>query len=171
MKINALIAAAAMVAALAVPAVAAPIVTGPYNLVGVNAKMLFDTVVNDYDIRAVDILGIKVIGKSVDGTIIVKVTTVTGPQIIGMRSSESVIRENPCYEKFGGFHRAVKVGGSFTCVYDPSMYVSEPIYSAPKSVTTDVKKPVCNDTEKTRSGSIRGGFFITETTTQTAGAC
>jgi predicted secreted protein len=161
------LAALALAACFAMPAHAA-------SIVAVNTALLYDVLANDYNITSGNVLNIKVIERRDDGTIVVKVTTTTGAKVIGMRSSESVIGENPCYATHGGFHRAVPVGGSFTCVYDPGMYVSEPIYSAPFDTVSDRVDDVCNVTTKSRThtgNSLIFGYGIAVNTSQNNGAC
>jgi hypothetical protein len=68
----------------------------------------------------------------------------------------------------------VPVGGSFTCVYDAGMYVSEPIYSAPFDTVNDRIDDVCNVTTKSRThtgNSLIFGYGIDVSTSQNNGAC
>lgn len=125
---------------------------GAANIAAVNAQLLFDVLANDYNIEQTDILGIKQIEKSVDGTATYQVTTTTGPVLLSVRSGTSVNRDtNPCYAQYGGFHKPV----AGICVYDPDMYVSQQTWSAPKTVVSDATKDVCETTTKTRTHSGR----------------
>jgi hypothetical protein len=159
----------APIALAALSLIAAPATAA--NIVAVNTALLYDVLANDYNITSGNVLNIKVIERRDDGTIVVKVTTTTGAKVIGMRSSYSVIGDSPC----PAFEFPVMAGGKLvTCVYDPSMYVSEPIYSAPFDTVSDRIDDVCNISTKTRThtgNSLIFGYDIAVGTSQTNGTC
>jgi hypothetical protein len=155
---------AAIAVSLAASALAGP--TSAMSLVQAIKQNAKDVLFNDYKI-----IGLNVIERRENGTIVVKVTTQTGSYTITYRNGESVIGENPCYEQYGGFHVAVPVGNSFTCVYDPSMYVSTIVETQPSFTVTDRNDPACDISTKTTTKTGKHDYTITEVTSQTAGNC
>lgn len=120
------------------------------NIVQVNAQMALDVLVNDFHIVDLDLAGIKRIEHHEDGTVTVYFDVEKQSYAITYSSGQNVNRDtNPCYAKFGGFHKPV---GNI-CVYDPDMYVSK-VSERPRIMAIESREdPTCTTTTKTRTHS------------------
>lgn len=164
--------AAAVAAFLMTPAVVsaqpplpAPVVTDVDGPMGLGSAVLNNAI--NVAFNGYTIVGINVIERRTDDVIVVQVTTHEGARLIGLRSSESNISDNPCWDQRKlMFHRAIMAGGKLvTCIYDPGMYVSDEIYSSPKTTVTPTDVEVVDiDTRTTThaGNNILKNYTITE---------